>query len=99
MSIIKMLATPSHPSELLLFGQGIIGRLAQLSCYSGVVISLRQLSRSSISPCEQVGEHHDGAGGCLASGRAYSSHLHQHLQAFGSHPKLDAAYRSVQRSQ
>jgi hypothetical protein len=29
---------------------------------------LRQFSRSSISPCEQVGEHHGGAGGCLASG-------------------------------
>jgi hypothetical protein len=33
-----------------------------------LVISFRQLSRSSISPCEQVGEHHGGAGGCLASG-------------------------------
>jgi hypothetical protein len=33
-----------------------------------LVISLRQFSRSSISPCEQVGEHHGGAGGCLASG-------------------------------
>ncbi len=36
--------------------------------YSGLVISFRQFSRSSISPCEQVGEHHGGAGGCLASG-------------------------------
>lgn len=36
--------------------------------YPGEVISFRQLSRSSISPCEQVGEHHGGAGGCLASG-------------------------------
>lgn len=36
--------------------------------YSCPIISLRQLSRSSISPCEQVGEHHGGAGGCLASG-------------------------------
>jgi hypothetical protein len=36
--------------------------------YSGLVIRFRQLSRSSISPCEQVGEHHGGAGGCLASG-------------------------------
>ncbi|MCS4064165.1 hypothetical protein M2413_003147 [Pseudomonas putida] len=34
----------------------------------GSVISFRQFSRSSISPCEQVGEHHGGAGGCLASG-------------------------------
>ncbi|MNC50771.1 hypothetical protein D3C75_1000340 [compost metagenome] len=42
--------------------------LALLSGYSGTVISFRQLSRSSISPCEQVGEHHGGAGGCLASG-------------------------------
>lgn len=48
--------------------QGIIGRLAGLAGYSGTVISFRQLSRSSISPCEQVGEHHGGAGGCLASG-------------------------------
>ncbi len=47
----------------------IIGRLAQFTCYSGAVASFRQLSRSSISPCEQVGEHHGGAGSCLASGR------------------------------
>lgn len=33
-----------------------------------MVISFRQFSRSSISPCEQVGEHQGGAGGCLASG-------------------------------
>jgi len=39
-----------------------------LSRYPGSVIRFRQLSRSSIRPCEQVGEHHDGAGGCLASG-------------------------------
>ncbi|CAG8863169.1 hypothetical protein PS627_00105 [Pseudomonas fluorescens] len=42
--------------------------LTLLPGYSGAVISFRQLSRSSISPCEQVGEHHGGAGGCLASG-------------------------------
>ena len=42
--------------------------LTLLSSYSGPVIRFRQLSRSSISPCEQVGEHHGGAGGCLASG-------------------------------
>lgn len=48
--------------------QSIIGRLASQSRYSGLVISFRQVSRSSISPCEQVGEHHGGAGGCLASG-------------------------------
>jgi hypothetical protein len=42
--------------------------LALLASYLGSVISFRQFSRSSISPCEQVGEHHGGAGGCLASG-------------------------------
>jgi hypothetical protein len=36
--------------------------------YSGLVIRIRQFSRSCISPCEQVGEHQGGAGGCLASG-------------------------------
>jgi hypothetical protein len=41
---------------------------ALVSRYLGSVIRRRQLSRSSISPCEQVGEHHGGAGGCLASG-------------------------------
>ncbi len=46
----------------------VILRLALLTSYSGSVIRFRQLSRSSISPCEQVGEHHGGAGGCLASG-------------------------------
>jgi len=46
----------------------VVFSLALLPRYSGLVISLRQLSRSSISPCEQVGEHHGGAGGCLASG-------------------------------
>ncbi|GBH11190.1 Predicted polyphosphate- or ATP-dependent NAD kinase [Pseudomonas syringae pv. actinidiae] len=35
--------------------------------YSGFVISLCQFSRSRVSPAEQVGEHHGGAGGCLAS--------------------------------
>jgi len=49
-------------------GQRIIGRFACEPSYSGLVISFRQFSRSSISPCEQVGEHHGGAGGCLASG-------------------------------
>jgi len=34
----------------------------------GSVISLRQLSIRSDRPLEQVGEHHGGAGGCLASG-------------------------------
>lgn len=38
--------------------------LTLLARYSGSVISLRQLSRSFVSPCEQVGEHHGGAGGC-----------------------------------
>ncbi|KGI94426.1 hypothetical protein MD26_05020 [Pseudomonas sp. H2] len=38
------------------------------SSYSGTIISFRQLPRSFVSPCEQVGEHHGGAGGCLASG-------------------------------
>ncbi|CAM3893392.1 hypothetical protein CCOS865_02241 [Pseudomonas reidholzensis] len=50
------------------FGQAIILPLALPTSYSGTVISFRQLSRSSVSPCEQVGEHHGGAGGCLASG-------------------------------
>lgn len=47
--------------------EGIIGRLTREASYSGSVIRCRQLSRSSISPCEQVGEHHGGAAGCLAS--------------------------------
>ncbi|KEY88673.1 hypothetical protein PC358_05945 [Pseudomonas capeferrum] len=34
----------------------------------GSVISLRQLSIRSDRPVEQVGKHHGGAGGCLASG-------------------------------
>jgi hypothetical protein len=59
------LSTTSLPRS---FDQGIIGRFAGEARYSGSVISPRQLSRSSISPCEQVGEHHGGAGGCLASG-------------------------------
>ncbi len=42
--------------------------LALLTRYSGLVISFRQLSRSRISPVPQFGEHHGGAGGCLASG-------------------------------
>jgi hypothetical protein len=42
--------------------------LALLPSYSGAVISLRQLSIRSDRPVEQVGEHHGGAGGCLASG-------------------------------
>lgn len=42
-------------------------RLALLARYSGSVISFRQLSRSSISLCEQSGEHHGGEGGILAS--------------------------------
>lgn len=41
--------------------QGIILSLALAAGYSGTVISFRQLSRSSISPCEQVGEHYGGA--------------------------------------
>ncbi|VVM40699.1 hypothetical protein PS631_00266 [Pseudomonas fluorescens] len=44
--------------------------LALTPRYQGTVISRRQLSRSSVSPCEQVGEHHGGAGGCLASGES-----------------------------
>lgn len=47
--------------------EGIIGRLTREASYSGSVIRCRQLSRSNISPCEQVGEHHGGAAGCLAS--------------------------------
>ncbi len=50
------------------FDQGSIGRLAGQPRYSGSVISLRQLSIRIDSPLEQVGEHHGGAGGCLASG-------------------------------
>ena len=48
--------------------QGVVFSLALAPGSPGGVISLRQLSRSSISPCEQVGEHHGGASGCLASG-------------------------------
>lgn len=48
--------------------QRVIGRFVALTRYSGLVMSLRQLSRSFISPCGQVGEHRGGAGGCLASG-------------------------------
>jgi hypothetical protein len=47
--------------------QPVVFLSALQPCYSGLVIRFRQLSRSSISPCEQVGEHHGGAGGCLAS--------------------------------
>ena len=54
--------------ELFSHPQGVIFLLTLLSRYSGTVISFRQFSRSSISPCEQVGEHHGGADGCLASG-------------------------------
>ena len=50
---------------LRLVDQSIVGYLTGHTCYPGTVISLRQLSRSSISPCEQVGEHHGDAGGCL----------------------------------
>lgn len=47
--------------------QAVIRRLTGQAGYSGTVKRCRQLSRSSISPCEQVGEHHGGAAGCLAS--------------------------------
>ncbi len=49
------------------FDQGSIGRFAGQPRYSGSVISLRQVSIRIDSPLEQVGEHHCGAGGCLAS--------------------------------
>jgi hypothetical protein len=52
----------------LSLGQAIIDRLARKAGYSGSVISLRQLSIRSDRPVEQLGEHHGGAGGCLASG-------------------------------
>ncbi|POG14591.1 hypothetical protein BGP82_06850 [Pseudomonas putida] len=48
--------------------QAVVLPLALLASYSGSVISLRQLSIRSDRPFEQVGEHHGGAGGCLASG-------------------------------
>jgi hypothetical protein len=48
--------------------QRAIFDFALFPSYSCSVISFRQLSRSFISPCEQVGEHHGGAGACLASG-------------------------------
>jgi len=53
---------------ILLWNQSIIGRFTKLPRYSGSVISFCQLSRSCISPVAQFGEHHGGAGGCLASG-------------------------------
>lgn len=46
----------------------IIGRFACEPRYSGLAISFRQFSRSSIIPCEQVGEHHRGAGCCPTFG-------------------------------
>ena len=48
--------------------QSVIFLRALKPGYSGLVIRVRQFSRSCISPCEQVGEHQGGAGGCLASG-------------------------------
>ncbi len=48
--------------------QRIIRCLAGQSRYFGTVIILRQLSIRSDRPVEQVGEHHSGAGGCLAAG-------------------------------
>lgn len=44
--------------------------LALESGYSGSVKRCRQLSRTSFSPYERVGEHHCGASGCLASGNS-----------------------------
>ncbi|RMM03290.1 hypothetical protein ALQ86_200225 [Pseudomonas amygdali pv. eriobotryae] len=52
---------------LLRGNQGFVGSFASQPGYSGLVISLCQLSRSRVSPAEQFGEHHGGAGGCLAS--------------------------------
>lgn len=48
--------------------QGIIFFSTLIPCYFCSVIRFCHFSRSSVSPCEQVGEHHGGAGGCLASG-------------------------------
>ena len=48
--------------------KGVVLTLALLAGNPGSVKRCRQLSRSFVSPCEQVGEHHGGAGGCLASG-------------------------------
>jgi len=50
--------------------QGVVLGGALVRYDAGVVISFRQLSRSRISPSEQVGEHHGGAGGILASGES-----------------------------
>lgn len=44
-----------------------IGLLTRQPGYPGTVISPRQLSRSFVSPLEQFGKHHCGAGGCFAS--------------------------------
>jgi len=41
-----------------------------ISGYSGLVICCRQLSIRINRPVEQFGEHHGGAGGCLASGES-----------------------------
>ena len=51
----------------LLLDKGVVGGLARLPSYSELISVARQLSRSRISPAEQVGEHHGGAGGILAS--------------------------------
>ena len=52
--------------RLLLGNQGVVGSFAgQTGCSSSVIRSC-QLSRSRISPAEQVGEHHGGLSGCFA---------------------------------
>lgn len=61
----ELLAGPFGPSS---HDQGVVLGGALVRYDAGVVISFRQLSRSRISPSEQVGEHHGGAGGILASG-------------------------------
>lgn len=48
--------------------QCVVLSLALLTGYLGKVISFCQLSIRFDRPAEQVGEHHGGAPGCLASG-------------------------------
>lgn len=71
---------------------GVILAPALLAGVPGSVIRLRQLSIRSDRPVEQVGEHHGGAGGCLASGdsggiRAGASGGGGELGAFVAQPR------------